>query len=336
MPGQESQPGAKPAGWYPDPSDIRLVHYWDGDNWSGHSLPAPSTTTPRSHKSSAAVGGPRPWWQTWFAIVPGLLLCLPLGVVGLWLRQGTSTIVKTVVTAGTVLLLGIGLLVPADPASTSSTIPAGIPSDTPAASLSPSPSSSLTSVPAVEGLSLAKAKRKLRSAGLEVGDIDRRPSSKRKDTVLEQGVDKGTELEPRSTVALVVAVPYPRVPSVVGKSDASASRKLKNAGFKVKTTAQTRTSGKDGVVLSQSPAGETRAKPKSVVRIVISNVQRSPDDDGNSNCTPGYSPCLPPASDYDCRGGSGNGPKYTGPVRVTGSDPYGLDRDGDGKACEWS
>ncbi len=54
------------------------------------------------------------------------------------------------------------------------------------------------------------------------------------------------------------------------------------------------------------------------------------------NCTPGYSPCLPPASDYDCRGGSGNGPKYTGPVRVTGSDPYHLDRDGDGKGCERS
>ena len=53
-------------------------------------------------------------------------------------------------------------------------------------------------------------------------------------------------------------------------------------------------------------------------------------------CTRGYSPCLPPASDYDCRGGSGNGPKYTGPVRVTGSDPYHLDRDRDGKGCERS
>jgi hypothetical protein len=65
-------------------------------------------------------------------------------------------------------------------------------------------------------------------------------------------------------------------------------------------------------------------------------LQRSPDDGGTSNCTPGYSPCLPPASDYDCRGGSGNGPKYTGPVRVTGSDPYDLDRDGDGVGCEGS
>jgi len=51
-------------------------------------------------------------------------------------------------------------------------------------------------------------------------------------------------------------------------------------------------------------------------------------------CTPGYDPCLAPASDYDCAGGSGDGPAYTGYVRVTGSDPYDLDRDGDGAGCE--
>jgi resuscitation-promoting factor RpfB len=77
-------------------------------------------------------------------------------------------------------------------------------------------------------------------------------------------------------------------------------------GFKVKKTTQTRTSGRDGVVLSQSRPGGTRANPESVVRIVISNVQHSSDTGGASNCTPGYSPCLPPGSDYDCRSGSGN------------------------------
>ena len=56
---------------------------------------------------------------------------------------------------------------------------------------------------------------------------------------------------------------------------------------------------------------------------------------GGTNCTPGYSPCLLPAPDYDCAGGAGDGPKYvTGPVRVTGSDPYGLDSDLDGVGCE--
>jgi hypothetical protein len=52
------------------------------------------------------------------------------------------------------------------------------------------------------------------------------------------------------------------------------------------------------------------------------------------SCTPGYSPCLAPASDYDCEGGTGDGPEYTGQVQVTGSDPYGLDTDGDGTGCE--
>jgi hypothetical protein len=52
----------------------------------------------------------------------------------------------------------------------------------------------------------------------------------------------------------------------------------------------------------------------------------------NSSCD--YDPCLPPASDYDCLGGSGDGPEYTGRVTVTGSDPYGLDADGDGVGCE--
>jgi hypothetical protein len=54
------------------------------------------------------------------------------------------------------------------------------------------------------------------------------------------------------------------------------------------------------------------------------------------NCHPSYvGACLnPDASDYDCLGGSGNGPYYTGPVRVVGPDEFGLDADGDGYACE--
>jgi hypothetical protein len=56
-----------------------------------------------------------------------------------------------------------------------------------------------------------------------------------------------------------------------------------------------------------------------------------------SNCDPNYSgACVPSGvSDVDCAGGGGNGPEYVqGPVRVVGKDIYGLDRDGDGVACE--
>lgn len=56
----------------------------------------------------------------------------------------------------------------------------------------------------------------------------------------------------------------------------------------------------------------------------------------SSNCHPSYEgACLDPnAYDYDCEGGSGDGPEYTGAVRVVGPDDYELDRDGDGFACE--
>lgn len=54
-------------------------------------------------------------------------------------------------------------------------------------------------------------------------------------------------------------------------------------------------------------------------------------------CHPSYKgACLKKnAGDYDCAGGSGDGPNYVrGPVRVVGSDPFKLDRDKDGIACE--
>ncbi|MCA2209161.1 hypothetical protein LDL21_19035 [Nocardia sp. NEAU-G4] len=51
-------------------------------------------------------------------------------------------------------------------------------------------------------------------------------------------------------------------------------------------------------------------------------------------CHPSYDPCVPTAPDADCAGGSGDGPAYTGPVRVIGPDEYGLDADGNGIGCQ--
>ncbi len=57
----------------------------------------------------------------------------------------------------------------------------------------------------------------------------------------------------------------------------------------------------------------------------------------SSNCHPSYKgACLKRgAGDYDCAGGSGNGPNYvSGPVSVVGNDEFDLDRDNDGVGCE--
>ena len=50
----------------------------------------------------------------------------------------------------------------------------------------------------------------------------------------------------------------------------------------------------------------------------------------SAGCEPGYSPCLPRVADLNCS----DIPSSKKPIRVTGSDPYRLDGDGDGWACE--
>ena len=56
-----------------------------------------------------------------------------------------------------------------------------------------------------------------------------------------------------------------------------------------------------------------------------------------SNCDPAYPDnCLRDGiGDYDCAGGSGNGPNYVqGPLKVLPPDPFRLDADGNGVGCE--
>jgi hypothetical protein len=73
----------------------------------------------------------------------------------------------------------------------------------------------------------------------------------------------------------------------------------------------------------------TRAK--NVIRFQYARGQS-----GGGNCDPNYAgACLDPSSpDYDCAGGSGDGPDYTGTVEVIGDDHFDLDRDGDGIGCD--
>jgi hypothetical protein len=190
-------------------------------------------------------------------------------------------------------------------------------------------------VPRVVGLAGKQAKRKLASAGLVAFVARETPSPRPRGTVLRQLKAVGASVTPGSSVGLVLAAPYPMVPRLAGMTQAVATQRLRSAGFQVRVANETVTSGRDGAVLRLMPAGLSRVRPHSVVTMVIAHVVRpvvAPP--APSNCTPGYSPCLAPASDYDCAGGSGDGPRYTGLVRVTGADIYDLDRDGDGYGCD--
>lgn len=86
--------------------------------------------------------------------------------------------------------------------------------------------------------------------------------------------------------------------------------------------------------LARQRAAREQAREEAREREVAE--EREAEESEASECDPNYSgACLDPyASDYDCEGGSGDGPEYTGPVAVVGEDHYGLDADGDGYGCE--
>ena len=145
-----------------------------------------------------------------------------------------------------------------------------------------------------------------------------------KGVVLKQTPQAGRQVDEATTVEIVVSQPFPRIPDVTAKNLTQARRILKNAGFSVTVKKQDSTTQREGDIVSQSPSGGTEARSDRLVTLVVIN----------NVCTPGYSPCIPEGPDVDCAGGSGDGPRYVGTVRVTGFDPYGLDDDDDGIGCE--
>jgi hypothetical protein len=180
--------------------------------------------------------------------------------------------------------------------------------------------------PNVSGLVLTKARTKLQALDVTVTvEVVRKFSHAKRGTVLRQRPPAHAVLSGDTLVQLVVAKPFPHIPGIVGKDVRTAKKALLAAGYKVKVVLQQTTTTRDEAVTGQSPDGGSEALPGRTVTIVVAN----------NTCTPGYSPCLPLASDYDCAGGEGDGPKYVyGTVRVTGYDPYDLDRDNDGYGCD--
>jgi hypothetical protein len=176
-------------------------------------------------------------------------------------------------------------------------------------------------------------------------------------------VDPTTAADPTTTASTPSAVPTTASPTasaaasptaevaapvvekrtvVERKSIAYRTRKVNDSSLD-KGDTRVRTAGVRGVRTLTYEVTVTDGE-QAGRRLVNSEVTRKPvtkvvavgtRTDSGGNCRSGYRPCVPIASDVDCAGGSGNGPAYvSGPIRVTGSDPYDLDRDGDGIACD--
>jgi PASTA domain-containing protein len=186
-------------------------------------------------------------------------------------------------------------------------------------------------MPDVVGMSDDYADRLSSKYGWNV-HINLEYSTEKPGTILSQRPAPGSMMRYEALFTVVVAKAIPKVPGLVGLSQRAAVREAKSAGYSVVTVEQISTE-KAGTVISISPGAGSRLVPGQTLTLTIAKkAPPAPEVEAPSDCD--YDPCLPPASDYDCLGGSGDGPEYTGMVRVIGVDIYDLDADNDGVGCE--
>jgi eukaryotic-like serine/threonine-protein kinase len=126
-------------------------------------------------------------------------------------------------------------------------------------------------VPNVVGQQYDAAAGQLQGQGFAVArrDVD---SIQPKDTVIDQQPKGGGSLARGGTVILYVSKgpKESTIPDVTSQDEAAATEALEQSGFTVDVQEQDTTDpNQDGIVLSQDPPGNTRAKPGTTVTIVV-------------------------------------------------------------------
>lgn len=147
---------------------------------------------------------------------------------------------------------------------------------------------------------------------------------------------------PTTSTTPPMSTPTVKVPNLVGMNLAGAKAILADRGLRGTIRYRSTARYPAGMVISQSHRTGARVGPDTRITVVVAKAPpppptTAPPTSAPRNCDPSYPDvCLNPnAEDYDCAGGSGNGPLYVeGPISVSPPDPFGLDADGDGVGCE--
>lgn len=324
-------------GWFTDPSDNSKLRWWDGSAWSDNvsrsgavwreALPVPPVTPVPAATTF-------PVWA-WIALgvaaliavllVPSLVpvasvVALVTGIVALvkktptWLRLKSRNIALTVTASAAALLLVSGAVT----ANTTSAetqndaLVGAVPlvSDEDAGDSKPRPVPSQTSTPAPT----------------------RTPTPKPSPTPLTSTRDE-TVTEP---------ITFERV-TVEDGSLARGATQITTGGADGEKTLTYRVTLSDGKEVGRELVSEvvTREPVAEVTSLGTYDAPPPPPPPPapvveESGCDSNYAEaCVPVSSDVDCAWGTGDGPAYfDGVALVVGSDVYGLDRDGDGYACE--
>jgi hypothetical protein len=151
-----------------------------------------------------------------------------------------------------------------------------------------------------------------------------------------------TQLSPSTTPPTTsppTTVPTVSVPKLVGMPLGKAKSILADHDLHGTITYKTTSQYPSGIVIAQSRKAGTSARPGSSVTLVVAKAPPPPPPPTAppKNCDPAYPDrCLQDGiGDWDCAGGTGNGPNYVdGPLTVLAPDPFDLDRNHDGVGCE--
>ncbi|MBB2974983.1 hypothetical protein FHX49_000524 [Microbacterium endophyticum] len=299
-------------GWFPDPSDAKKMRWWDGNEWAVHvSRDGAVWEEPLVAKT---IGLKRRSRWVWVLLALGLLVAVALlsplvalvalvvlvtGIVGISKGSGTWLRLKSRrtaigVTAGAALVFLMAGSVSA----------AMVPGETGAPT-------------AVETAQSAEARSEA---------TPRRTSTPTPTPVTTSREEVVTEVIPfeRSTVE---DANIARGETTISVSGQDGERTITYVVTVV-----------DGVETGRELKSdvETVAPVTEVTTVGTYDAPPEPAPPAEPTCDSNYADaCVPIASDVDCAWGSGNGPAYfDGVAKVVGRDIYGLDRDGDGLACE--
>ncbi len=300
------------AGWYPDATGE--MRYWDGHAWTGHTASNyqfASESSPKPAPADAVHGAERiedqPWrrrWQFWLAIAVAAFL--GLGAIANAAADNSTDKDSS------------KLSEPVDPVRVSDAPTSGTePAEAPVALLFVTDQKDGDSWVASDGteyrLGLVNAPERNEPCGSEATAFTA--------AFLGAGftVDAYATDTHGRTVAEVFDESGDSLNVALAKSGLGNDRYLEE--FRHENPELGRRI--DGALAAADKA-DCRQKAVAPVPLVKKPTQtQKPVKD----CMVGYSPCLPVVADLDC-------PEIGHPVTVTGSDPYRLDRDGDGIGCD--
>lgn len=314
-------------GWYPDPDDPSQMRWWDGAAW-GASAPPPVPATDTAATPSPLQRIPLWGWAVMAAVaialtilVPGLiavvaLVVLVVAIVALW--RGTPTWLRLRTRKAAAGVAAIAAVV----CFTTTGI---------ASAQSAPPTSSLTA-PALQ-------------TEHEPSDT-RAPAESSAPRPFAPAAEKPTPTPTTSVREEVVTEVLPFAETTVDDPTMTRGQTaVRTEGANGERILTYRVTLVDGQEVGRELVSDVVTVPPTDRVVAVGTYDpppppRAPEPapiaQAGAGCDSNYADaCVPVSSDVDCAGGSGDGPAYfDGVARVVGSDVYGLDRNGDGYACE--